>query len=186
MLLPCFCCGGSQPPPGYPDFDHQGCFLCETGMSKCWEVAIAGATNDTCSECDDYNGTRILVPDLIIGQSACLFMQHVGGCGVPCGQVDPPAVLPQYIMMGAYHLFVGIDGFTGDCEAAFPQEPPPDDLARWAIVIGDLCDPVGSIAVWAIQRLNCFGENEFGLCYQRDSCANWPTTITATPIGCPA
>jgi len=38
----------------------EECAECPDGMSVCWELTVAGITNDVCAECDEMNGTFIL------------------------------------------------------------------------------------------------------------------------------
>lgn len=139
-------------------------------MAKCWEVVIAGVTNDTCDECNDFNGTHILdiaesgepgfgqdcARVLVFGaDSHCSGASNTVHFGLRFGDVSPT---------------------PGTCEGG-------EFTPRWQFVaIRGATFPI--VVYEAVGEFDCDGPSEFGLCHASDDCDNWPTSVTLEPIAC--
>ncbi len=184
---PCGLAASPSPPPPSPSpsispspsvdtgICSQNALFCSFGTYECWEVAVAGVTDDGCTDCDDYNGTYV-VRNSTNTTFQCFFTnnpQKTGGCtddgditvtlGVQstgpksvCGTTSVPTAF--------WWIQCEAKSFSGGAAAYRENGTYPFD-----------CDtPSGN-------------ELDF-LCVTSQSaseCATWPSTLTAVPIICP-
>lgn len=157
MFLPMFFWGGC---PCCGDF----CEGCSTGLSECWEVTIAGITDNSCTLCDNFNRTWTLVPHETL----------------ECRRENDDRTIPaERSVFGSCN-----SGFAG----VFFQ---PSGSGRWILRIGWDENGDGVLVGFAdyfldAVDLDCDGELTFGELTTGDtSCQNFPATVTATAITCP-
>lgn len=129
-------------------------------MPANWSLVVAGVTNNTCSECNSYNGTFTLA---FFGTDNSGFgvecIWHAGAINVcnPGGPENYIWHLQCYREFGYFELSPVMLGSPGSTQAPVYRK---------------------SIASW-----NCLGANTLTLVtYDDTNCANWPATLTVTPV----
>lgn len=148
----CLCCG-------------ETCNLCDTGdtMSRCWEIAIAGVTNGTCTGCSAFNGTHVL--EIINGSPTCEH-NNDGTLSANCNNFPFGCVSdnPEFSMV--------INGGTWTLEIIAPT--CSSQYATYSLTAGS-----------GTSDFDCDGDNDFSKNFNGPNCGNFPNTITATPVACP-
>lgn len=147
------------------------CLGCPEGMVKCWELTVAGITDNLCTLCDNANGTFIL--------------EYVGFCSF-----WSPTFSAQFISSGDCFTSTSyrwdLTYFSGGLGGTrwLIRLVGGSVLATWtSAVTFDGTPPPG----W-----NCKGSNTLdfvstaapGISAPNPACTNYPATLTITPAFC--
>ncbi len=169
------CCG--EPEIEYT-FDCSQCG--DPGIATCWEVAVAGVTDNTCSECDEeFNGTFTLWHAATHYPS----LNTRGGCEyINPWEGTPPCFLPS----GSSQHRIWMNNSLG---ISPPGTCPSGGSGRWWIVFGNglatYVSPDYGFQSGGFGTECDIQEVTFTRCHTTATCATWPTTITITAIPCP-
>lgn len=111
------------------------CDNCPDGMSKCWELVVAGVTDNDCLSCDEFNGTHVLIHS---GSNNCVFTtletDSCGGSGALWSltlDANPPRLLSG-LFFGTSHSRYDLSG-TFDCNGSntFDLVGNTSDCQNW-------------------------------------------------------
>lgn len=161
MCLPMFfwpgcpCCGGGE---------ELECEPCET-MSECWEMTVAGVTDNTCTLCTNFNGTFTLRR-----QESCS----------DCRFTSDESFNSQRKNAFSVCTLAGIK---------WMMERLPSDLTKWHLSITSatsICN-ASTYPLYTLDNasFDCEGPNTFTFVSASSNECNWPATITVEPITCP-
>jgi len=131
------------------------CIECLSGISKCWEIVVAGVSNVSCLNCGNYNGTiKLTYID------SCRWLgPNTDGC-VDAGTFCSFALLDNPLWLMNYNVTVSGKWALGAAQ----------NIATYELTSGDPCNN---------DTLTFSLTNNPGNC-----CSGLPATITATPISC--
>lgn len=141
----------------------QSCDGCTSGTpALCYELAVAGVTNDGCSEATEWNGTFTLGP-VSGAPSACLWTAEAADGSTPCGTgCTASHVLAWTLQFGGGSLFLQ----AVRCNGAGPTYST---------------DP----ATYLLSSPDCDGNITLSLSTNGSDGADWPSTLTLVPVACP-
>lgn len=158
------------------DLDLTTCSHCpDSIIAKCWEVVIAGVTDDACSECDTfYNGTFSLAKGgysfpgpfggTVCLDDGCCFLHSKGG--FVCGETAPI--------------------FT----TTMALRHTSTDGGRWEFAVYLTDTAVGSLDLFLLYALSdvsfdCLGANTLTFVSGEPVRCHYPATVTIQPVECP-
>lgn len=130
----CDCCGGD----GCGDCTSPTNCTGGTGLAECYELVVAGVTDDGCADCDEnYNGTFLLIKESTPPVPYVCSWATVEEA--PCGAIAGTPLYRMGVLGNTLQLFA--DQVGAEFEGAVPLGNccRPVDLPFKADVVGD-CD----------------------------------------------
>lgn len=152
----CPCCG-------YP----SSCTADSCDMADCWEITVAGITDNSCTNCTNWNGTFTLTRRFSSsGQIVCPVSSGAGG--------------ELSYERWAGFCVSGSDGYWNFYYNSFSSE--------WILepaYSGSSMQPAGGQYSLAGASFTCNDANDLSLAASGTACQMFPSTITVTPVSCP-